>query len=291
MIENRWHRWGRALTASAVLVLLLGCQSKSTEEGGDEGVPKDKKEKAESEAEPSEGLAFLMTMTWDEAKALSAQCLEVPPFFRVAADEIQVLKASADGTPRKVRAKGKVFIAMEFAESGRVLCQEAFLSDDELILRGKPLLQRGGSVVEGMDDVTVFCMLGTRLRVIGRHRVTNEHEMVSEVRKAELVMRKKGGADEGFPGAPPVLPIMSGPWVGSGPNPLLPPLSADSVPEEIRQKMRAEAEAVNVMPLDLPGEGLMGPPVKAPETGGKKKEPPPVKEGAPLLPVPGKPGN
>jgi hypothetical protein len=66
---------------------------------------------------------------------------------------------------------------------------------------------------------------------------------------------------------------------------------AESVPEEIRQKMRAEADAVNVMPLDLPGEGLMGPPVTAPGAEGKKKEPPPVKEGAPLLPVPGKPGN
>ena len=272
MVGNRWHRWGQALTTSAVLLLLLGCQSKTTEEGGEEAVPKEKKEKTEEGAELSEGLAFLMTMTWEEAKALSAQSLEVPPFFRVAADEIQVLKAAADGTPRKVRAKGKVFIGMEFAESGRVLCQEAFLSDDELILRGKPLLQRGGSVVEGMDDVTVF-----------------EHELVSEVRKAEVVMRKKAGADEGFPGAPPVLPIMSGPWVGSGPNPLLPPLSADSVPEEIRQKMRAEADAVNVMPLDLPGEGLMGPPVTAPDAEGKKKEPSPVKEGAPLLPVPVKP--
>lgn len=287
MVGNRWHRWGRALTASAVLLLLLGCQSKTTEEGGEEAVPKEKKEKTEEGAELSEGLAFLMTMTWEEAKALSAQSLEVPPFFRVAADEIQVLKAAADGTPRKVRAKGKVFIGMEFAESGRVLCQEAYLSDDELILRGKPLLQRGGSVVEGMDDVTVFYMLGTRLRVIGRHRVTNENEMVSEVRKAEVATRKKGGADEGFPGAPPVLPIMSGPWVGSGPNPLLPPLSSESVPEEIRQKMRAEA--VNVMPLDLPGEGLMGPPVTARDAEGKKKEPPPVKEGAPLLPVPVKP--
>jgi hypothetical protein len=291
MVGNRWHRWGQALTASALLVLLLGCQSKTTEEGGEEAVPKEKKEKTEEVAELSEGLAFLMTMTWEEAKALSAQSLEVPPFFRVAADEIQVLKAAADGTPRKVRAKGKVFIGMEFAESGRVLCQEAFLSDDELILRGKPLLQRGGSVVEGMDDVTVFYMLGTRLRVIGRHRVTNEHEMVSEMRKAEVATRKNGGEDSGFPGAPPVLPIMSGPWVESGPNPLLPPLSSESVPEEIRQKMRAEADAVNVMPLDLPGEGLMGPPVAVPDEEGKKKEPPPVKEGAPLLPVPGKPAN
>lgn len=270
-------------------MLIAGCQSKSTEEGGEESESKEKKEKRESESVPNEGLAFLMTMTWEEAKALSAQSLEVPPFFRVAADEIEVLKSGTDGTPRRVRAKGKVFIAMEFAESGRVLCQEAYLSDDELILRGKPMLQRGGSVVEGMNDMTVLYMLGTRLRVIGKHRVTNEHEMVSEVRKAEVVMRKKAVEDSGFPGAPPILPLMSGPWVGSGPNPLLPPLSEESVPEEIRQKMRAEAEAVNVMPLDLPGEGLMGPPVNVPEAGGKKKELPPVKEGAPLLPVPGKP--
>jgi len=270
------------------VLLFLGCQSKKTEEGEEK---KEQKEKAESGTEPSEGLAFLMTMTWEEAKALSAQSLEVPPFFRVAADEIQVLKAGADGTPRRVRAKGKVFIQMEFAESGRVLCQEAYISDDELILRGKPLLQLGGSAVEGLDDVTVFYMLGTRLRVIGRHRVTNENVLVSEVRKAEVATRKKVGDGFEVLGSPPILPVMIGPWVGSGPNPLLPPLSEDAVPEEIRQKMRAEADAVNVIPLDLPGEGLMGPPVKVPATGAEKKELPPVKEEAPLLPVPVKLGS
>lgn len=293
MDRNRWHRWGWALIASALLVLLPGCQSKSTEEDGEEGVTKEKKQKKEKvvdDSDPSEGLIYLMTMTWEEAKVLSEQSLAVPPFFRVAADEIQVLKASADGTPRKVRAKGRVFIGMEFAESGRVLCQEAYLSDDELILRGKPLLQRGESVVEGMDDNTIFYMLGTRLRAIGRHRVMNEYDKVIEVSKAELATRKKRGEDSDFPGAPPVLPIMSGPWVGSGPNPLLPPLSEESVPEEIRQKMRAEADAVNVMPLDLPGEGMLEPKVTGPDGEGKKKEPPPVKEEAPLLPVPKKPG-
>jgi hypothetical protein len=279
----------RALTGSVCVLLLWGCQSKPKEEveGADE---KPVKEKPGEVAEPSEGLAFLMTMTWDEAKVLSAQSLEVPPFFRVAADEIEVLKAGSDGTPRRVRAKGKVFIEMEFSESGRVLCQEAYIADDELILRGKPLLQRGGSAVEGMDDVTVFYMLGTRLRVIGRHRVTNENVLMAETRKAEEVQR--GRKSQGFetPGEPPMLPMMRGPW-GGGPNPLLPPLSSSSVPEDIRQKMRAEADAVNVLPLDLPGEAVMGPPLPAgtaPQAT-TPKEPVPAKEQAPLLPVPVKP--
>jgi hypothetical protein len=295
MSGKRWQPRGRALAVGlCVVVFAAGCQSKVKEASeGEDGVEvvREKKQKVEPQAEPSEGLAFLMTMTWEEAKGLSAQSLEVPPFFRVAADEIQVLKSSPDGTPRRVRAKGKVFIEMEFAESGRVLCQEAYLADDELILRGKPLLQRGGSAVEGMDDITVFYMLGTRLRVIGRHRVMNESALVQEAMKVDAAALKGKEEGTGMPGAPPILPIMAGPWVGSGPNPLLPPLSSESVPEEIRLKMRAEAEAIDVMPLDLPGDGQNLPPAgNAAANGEKKKEPQPMKEEAPLLPVPAKPG-
>lgn|GEM_PF-599055 len=295
MAVNEWHQWRRALAGSACLCLLACCQSQKPVgqgegEGEVEGVDKPQPNVAKAGEEDSAAdLGFLMTMTWDEARALSAQSLEVPPFFRLAADKIEVLKTHPDGRARRVRAKGKVFIEMQFADTGRVLCQEAFLSDDELILRGKPVLQRGGSAVSGLDDVTVFYMLGTRLKVIGRHRVLNEDALIAEALTAKSTVQ--GGGGFAALGAPPLLPVMSGPWAG-GPNPLLPPLSAASVSDDVRQKMRLEAEAVPVMPLDRPQEEAMGPPVMAPEPkdNTKGKEPPPVKEGAPLLPVPVKSG-
>jgi hypothetical protein len=263
-----------------------GAEQESPKKGGaDQG-------KAELPTESGTDLSFLMTMTWEEAKGLSAQSLEVPPFFRLTADKIDVLKASPDGTARRVRARGKVFIEMQFADSGRVLCQEAYITDDELILRGKPLLQRGGSAIAGLDDATVFYMLGTRLRVIGRHRVSQEQVLLAESQKAATGVSGVGsGSGFAVLGSPPVLPVMSGPWAG-GPNPLLPPLSAASVPEEMRVKMRAEAEAVKVMPLEAPQESPAGPPVslmapKPTETGPTS----PVQELAPLLPVPVKPGS
>lgn len=279
MAVNVWHQWSRALAGSACLCLLTCCTSQKPEGEANRELSAVKTGSGDSSVD----LDFLMTMTWEEARGLSAQSLEVPPFFRLAADKIEVLKTHPDGSARRVRAKGKVFIEMQFADTGRVLCQEAFLSDDELILRGKPVLQRGGSAVSGLDDATVFYMLGTRLKVIGRHRVLNESTLLAEALKSRSVVQE--GSAFATLGAPPVLPVMSGPWAG-GPNPLLPPLSAASVPEDVRQKMRAEAEAIPVMPLDLPLGELMKPPVTVPETEDKKKEPPPVKEGAPLLPVP-----
>lgn len=283
MAVNEWHQWRRALAGSACLWLLTCCTSQKPEGEANQELSAVKTGAEDSGVD----LGFLMTMTWEEARGLSAQSLEVPPFFRLAADKIEVLKTHPDGSARRVRAKGKVFIEMQFADTGRVLCQEAFLSDDELILRGKPVLQRGGSAVSGLDDVTVFYMMGTRLKVIGRHRVLNENAFIAEAQKSNSPAQVGGGF--AALGAPPTLPVMSGPWAG-GPNPLLPPLSAASVPEDVRQKMRSEAEAVPVLPLDLPPDKPIGAPVTVPEAGAKIKEPPPVNEGAPLLPVPAKPG-
>lgn len=277
MAIKGWHQWKRALAGGACLLVLACCQSKTpadAEAGGEDPVKK-------AEQEPVYELGVLMTMTWEEARGLSAQSLEVPPFFRLAADEIQVLKSGPDGTARRVRAKGKVFIEMQFADTGRVLCQEAYISDDELILRGKPLLQRGGSAISGLDDATVFYMLGTRLKVIGRHRVLNENALIAEARKWQSAPQGGGGGGFAALGAPPVLPVMSGPWSG-GPNPLLPPLSTSSVPESVRQKMRAEAETVPVMPLEVPKEEPAGPPASLIT--------PATEEKPPLLPVPVKPG-
>lgn len=166
-------------------------------------------------------LSFLLSMNYTEAKAISTQSLELPMGVRVAADSIEVLKMDKENKPKRIRAKGKVYIESgEGIDSFKALCQEALITFDEIILRGKPILQRGGSVIEGLDDKTVAYMLGTRLRVIGLHRRTNEDTMVAMV---------------------PDL----GPWA-AGPNLLLPALAEDSVPNNIREEMlkAAEAEAV-----------------------------------------------
>ncbi len=162
-------------------------------------------------------LSFLLSMSFVEAKSISTQQLELPPHLKIAADSIEVFKYGPDGKPRKARARGKVFIEMDFNEPAKALCQEAFINDDEIILRGSPILQRGGSMVEGLDDSTIFYMFGTSLRVIGLHKVNNQNNIAS------------------------VLPAL-GTWA-QGPNPLLPPLTESAVPATIRDSMQRAAEA------------------------------------------------
>ncbi len=166
-------------------------------------------------------LSFLLSMNYNEAKAISANSIEMPMGVRIAADNIEIIKKDSNGVPKRVKATGKVYLENgEGDDMAKVLCHEALISSSEIMLRGKPIIQRGGSTIEGLDDSTVAYMIGQRLRVIGLHRVANQDTMIAN------------------------LPDL-GPWT-SGPNPLLPPLSEDSVPNDIRDQMlkAAEAEAV-----------------------------------------------
>ena len=61
----------------------------------------------------------------------------------------------------------------------KVLCQEAYVSSREIVLRGKPIIQRGGSTIEGLEDRTVAYMIGSRLRVLGLHRISNQDSMIA----------------------------------------------------------------------------------------------------------------
>jgi hypothetical protein len=166
-------------------------------------------------------LLFLLSMNFDEAKAISAKSIEMPMGVKIAADSIEILKEDGDNKPKKVRAKGRVYLENGVGDDlAKILCQEAYISSWEIVLRGKPIIQRGGSTIEGLEDRTVAYMLGSRLRVIGKHRLANQNSMLA------------------------MLPDL-GPWTG-GPNPILPPLTEDSVPNDIREQMlkAAEAEAV-----------------------------------------------
>jgi|GEM_PF-1612027 len=162
-------------------------------------------------------LAFLLSMNFDEAKTLSGQSLDLGVNGRVAAESIEIVKSDKEGRAKKVRAKGKVYLESGTGDSAKILCQEAYINGDEAVLRGRPILQRGGAIVEGLADDTVFYFLGTRLRVIGLHRVTNPDTMLAG------------------------LPDL-GPWT-AGPNPLLPALSETSVPSNIREEMLKAAAA------------------------------------------------
>lgn len=178
-------------------------------------------------------LSFLLSMNYEEAKAISAHSVELPMGVRIAADSIEVLKKDGDDRPKKVRAKGRVYLENGSGDDmAKILCQEAYVSSWEIVLRGKPIVQRGASTIEGLDDSTVAYMLGTRLRVIGLHRASNQDAMLA------------------------TLPDL-GPWT-SGPNPLLPALTEDSVPMDIRDQMLKAAEAEAVLQQNRNG-ALAGP--------------------------------
>lgn len=218
------------LTVTACLLMLFtqgGCTALSKLKKGAETTDVEGKEKPEDKKEGEEvaapvDVSFLLSMSFNEAKTLSGQTIDFPPFYKVAADSIEVTKTNNDGTPRRVRAKGRVFVEMNFLEPAKALCQELLLSDDEVILRGKPVLQRGGSTLEGMDDYTVFYMFGAKLRVIGTHRLTNPGQLATSIDASGL----------------PTL----GAWTDS-PNPLLPPLSESDVPAQVRAELQRAAEA------------------------------------------------
>ncbi|WP_265595894.1 hypothetical protein [Verrucomicrobium sp. BvORR106] len=186
--------------------------------------------------------ASVLSMTFEEAKKISPKSLEIPPFYKVAADEITVLKTDPAGQPLRVRARGKVYMQVDFREQLRSLGQEAYIeSGGELIVRGKPLLQRGRSVVEGLSDYTVFYIKGLRLQVIGSHRKTTQDAT----------------------GIPVVMPEWKRSWK-EGPNPLLPALSPEDVPKEIRSSpLLPPVDGASDIPQMLPPETPPPPPLKS----------------------------
>lgn len=220
----------RMFLSIALPLLLADCQS-TPSTGKDETVP----DAGPGGEQGGVSLSFLLSMDYNEAAAISAQKAEVPPAAKVAADTVEVLRTTPDGKPRRVRAKGHVFVQLDYDQTARALCQEALVGDSELILRGKPVLQRGSSTVEGTSDVTVFYMNSQRLRVIGPHKVTSLKDMLSTGQT---------------PGA----------W--SGPNPLLPPLDSGAVPDAVRDELRRSIEAEMVLQ-----QSRVGVPPAFPEAG------------------------
>ncbi|MDB6003564.1 MAG: hypothetical protein JWR15_551 [Prosthecobacter sp.] len=247
---------GPAVVLLATVLLFVGCASTGNRSAtADKSKPETAGSKDITMVKSPTDLSFLLSMSFVEAKSISTQQLEFPPYLKIAADSIQVFKYSADGKPLKARARGKVFIEMNFSEPAKALCQEAFITEGEIILRGSPILQRGGSMVEGLDESTIFYLFGTSLRVIGLHKVNNQNEIAS------------------------LMPTL-GTWA-AGPNPLLPPLTESAVPSSIRDSMQraAEAEMMHQKTRDLYGPADAPPatvtPAK-PEKESDKPKPPPA---------------
>ncbi len=227
----------RAGTAALCVAFLTGCKGVPMSDAPTgshiSGLPQ-KEEKVDP--------ASVLSMTFEEAKKVSPKSLEIPLFYKVAADEITVLKSDAAGQPLRVRARGKVYMQVDFREQLRTLGQEAYIeSGGELIVRGKPLLQRGRTVVEGLSDYTVFYIKGLRLQVIGSHRKTTQDAT----------------------GTPVVMPEWKRSWK-EGPNPLLPALSPEDVPREIRSSpLLPPVEGASDIPQMLPPETMPPPPRKS----------------------------
>lgn len=205
---------GMAALLAGSCLLSAGCRSVAGKPESREKVnagrarekkPAEKKTTADA-AEAGVDVGFLLTMNYAEARKLSPRSMELPPFYKVAADEITVVSENRDGSPKRLRAKGHVFLEIDYRAELIALGQEALIGGNEVILRGKPLLRRGRSVVEGLADRTVFYIEGLRLQVIGLHRITSESG---------------------------VTPAWRGSWK-DGPNPLLPALSPGDVPKEMR---------------------------------------------------------
>jgi hypothetical protein len=207
----------RCLILLLALLGLAGCATPKAD--GTEGEKKADAEAQEPvvEDEAKVDVSFLLSMTYEEACTLTPAKATVG-FSKVAAESIEVMQADEKGQPVKVRAKGKVFVETDFGtgDVARALAQEALVMADEVILRGRPVVQRGGSTLEGLDDGTVFYLANSQLRAIGMQRLTNVGQL------SEL---------PGLPG-----------WE-EGPNPLLPPLDTSAVPNSIRDELKKQLDA------------------------------------------------
>jgi hypothetical protein len=229
----------RILSAALALACLAHCQSSSTPgakkdaEAEHKPTPgtKDKAELSGRQKDSSTGssvdVAFLLSMSFTEAATMTPAKAELRG-TRVCADSVEILKTYPDGSPSRIRARGRVFVELDFpgSQQARGLAQEAYISADEVILRGRPVVQRGTATLEGLTDYTVFYLFGNQIRAIGTHRATKPEQIIEE--------------------APLGLPS----WE-SGPNPLLPPLEPSAVPDSIRDELIRALEAENIRKKSL----------------------------------------
>jgi hypothetical protein len=123
---------------------------------------------------------FLLSMDFREAALMAAHTMEMPPLFRVAATEISH-PPLAPGEPLSAfSASGNVFLEIKFAEPLIALAQQADVSVREIILRGRPVLRRGQSVIEATAGETVFYLSADAIEIDGPHQLRRLGDTVPE---------------------------------------------------------------------------------------------------------------
>jgi hypothetical protein len=211
------------LCAAALLLCLTHCNTPAQKDAKPTATKPDAaKPEATAPAPQNVDVSFLLSMSYAEASSICPAKAELAN-VRIAGDTVDVLHSAADGKPDRVRARGRVFVEVDFpdGETARALAQEAYVSDSEVILRGRPVVQRGVATLEGLTDQTVFFLFGNQVRAIGTHRATSQQQLIQDL-------------PTGLPG-----------WENA-PNPLLPPLAPTDVPDSIRAELNKalEAEAI-----------------------------------------------
>ena len=91
---------------------------------------------------------FLSTMTYVDAASMASQSMELPPYFRVAAENITHPRLGQGEELTEFTATGNVYLEVDFADPVSALCQEAAVNMQEVVLRGRPVLRRGQSIIE-----------------------------------------------------------------------------------------------------------------------------------------------
>jgi hypothetical protein len=241
-------------TALLACTLLAGCKafrSQTPEEAIAEAAAKAGQEVPKADAAGAVDVDFLLSMSFNEAAAITTGQSYVPGVARVAADAVDVIKRGTDGNPKRVRAEGHVFLEMTgTSESATALSQEAYLAEDEIILRGRPVLRRGLAMLEGLSDATVFYIIGDQVRALGSHRVRNLPAVpMDSAVAADRLASLKRSSTTGQAGDLPLTVKLpeAGPWRDGPQNSLLPPLDDTAVPPELREELRRQMEAEAVL--------------------------------------------
>ncbi|TDU81712.1 hypothetical protein EI77_01022 [Prosthecobacter fusiformis] len=122
----------------------------------------------------------LLEMHYEEAKAISPQCAEVGSIFRVAAENVEVLKTDKNGKPSKVRATGHVFLDTTLPERASGLCQEAIITSQEARLIGSPIMMYRGEVAKATSESTSFWVTN-RLQVNGPFKMITREDLMQSL--------------------------------------------------------------------------------------------------------------
>lgn len=175
--------------------------------------------KPDALADPA-SVDFLLSMDFIEAAQMADQSMVLPPLFRVAANNISHPILPPGQNLTEFTATGNIFLEINFAEPLITLAQEADVTIQQIILRGRPVLKRGHSVIEATSHDTVFYVTADSIEIDGPHQ-----------------LRRLG---DRMPGTAPALPFPPAADLPTGPASPGPPSAITIDPNEVPEDMTAE---------------------------------------------------